>query len=404
MARPISEKRLLAAALKERKAYEEIFSRILPEQFSPLGQFVVGAVSDFYDRDTDAQHCERDTILGRLRVKLSNPKQLGAVEAYFAAVPDEVSVPNLLADVRGFRLARLGDQIALGFANGEDSRKISELMNEFQEIHADDSPADDEEVFKGASVSGIIQSAFTSENQIKLLPKELNAKLDGGARPGHHVLVYARPEIGKTLFVINLTAGFLGQNLPVLYIGNEDPASDILIRMVCRLSKMVKADVLKNPDKAEALAREKGYDNLTIAALAPGNFFEIRKLVERYKPKVVILDQLRNLEVYSDSRVQALEKAATEARNLAKRHGLVVVSVTQAGESAEGKAVLGRDDIDFSKTGIPAQVDLMIGIGADETMERHGIRTISLPKNKLSGNHDYFSVSINPQLGIIEGA
>ena len=201
-----------------------------------------------------------------------------------------------------------------------------------------------------------------------------------------------------------MVAGFLKQELGVLYVGNEDPASDILLRLICRLSKMPKHAVMENPDEAERRAYARGYDNLVIASLAPGNFFEIRKLVETHKPGVVVLDQLRNLEVNSESRVQALEKAATEARNLAKKYSLLVVSVTQAGESAEGKAILGRDDIDFSKTGIPAQVDLMIGIGADSTMEAHGIRTISLPKNKLSGRHDHFVCTVNPIIGQVIGA
>jgi archaellum biogenesis ATPase FlaH len=403
-ARPISEKRLLAASLKDRKAYEEVKSRLPTEQFSPLGALIAGEISLFYDRDPNAASCERGTILERLRAKLTNPKQLGGVESYFGAIPDEISAPNLVSDIKGFRLIKLGEQISLGLANGADSRKIRELMNEYQELEQDENPDSEDEVYQGVAISEIVGKSFSTENLIKLLPKALNDRCDGGARPGHHILVYARPEIGKTLFVINLTAGFLEQGLPVLYVGNEDPASDILLRLVGRLSGGTKAQILKNPENAERRARSKGYDLLTMASLAPGNFFEIRKLVEKYGPKVVILDQLRNLEVYSESRVQALEKAATEARNLAKRHSLVVVSVTQAGESAERKAVWERDDIDFSKTGIPAQVDLMIGIGADENMERMGLRTISLPKNKLSGNHDHFAITINPQLGTVEGA
>ena len=403
-ARPISEKRLLAASIKERQAYEEISSRILPEAYSPIGQLVAGVVRDFYDRDENATHCERGTLLERLRVKLTNPKQLEAVELYFRGLPEDVSTPNLLSDIRVFRQAKLGEQISLGLTNGADSRRIRELMNEYQELEQEENPESEEEIYRSTPVSEIVHKSFDAKSQIRLLPQALNDRIDGGARPGHHVLVYARPEIGKTLFVINMAAGFLEQGLPVLYVGNEDPASDILLRIVGRLALGTKAQILKKPDDAELRARAKGYDLLTVASLAPGNFFEVRKLVEKYEPKVVILDQLRNMEVYSESRVQALEKAATEARNLAKRHGVLVVSVTQAGESAERKAVLERDDIDFSKTGIPAQVDLMIGIGADENMERLGLRTISLPKNKLSGNHDHFAVTINPVYGTVEGA
>ena len=58
-------------------------------------------------------------------------------------------------------------------------------------------------------------------------------------------------------------------------------------------------------------------------------------------------------------------------------------------------------DVDFSNTGIPAQADVMVGIGMDASLEAEGLRTISLPKNKVSGIHDNFPVRITPQLSRI---
>lgn len=394
----------MAAALTSRKNYEAVFSRLDRSKFSVIGAAVADLVEEYYEKDTAAAAADPTVLVGRVEAKFVNPKQASVIQEYVSSLDISLSVPNLTHDIRLFRQQEIGSRLAMCLANKEDPKEITELMTEYQDLGHGDDESTEEAVYKSYKVENLVVKAFAQDNLIKLLPKELNDRCDGGARPGHHVLVYARPEIGKTLFVINLTAGFLMQDLPVLYCGNEDPASDILIRMVCRLSKMTKQNVLNNPTKAEEVSRTRGYDNLIVASLSPGNFFEIRKLVDKFKPKIVILDQLRNLEVNSESRVQALEKAATEARNLAKKYELLVVSVTQAGESAEGKAILGRDDIDFSKTGIPAQVDLMIGIGADETMEKHGIRTISLPKNKLSGNHAHFTVTINPQIGTVESA
>ena len=93
---------------------------------------------------------------------------------------------------------------------------------------------------------------------------------------------------------------------------------------------------------------------------------------------------------------QQLEKAATEARNLAKSRRVLVVSVTQAGDSATGKAVLGRGDVDSSNVGIPGQVDLMIGVGATSEQEKNNVRVLSFPKNKLSGRHEHFMINIDP--------
>lgn len=391
----------MSAAIKEREAFEEIFSRLSSDNLSPVGQVVADLIREFYETDGKAKWAERDVLIDRAEQKFANPKQVTTVKEFIRELNPDISVPNLFHDVRLFKQQKIGDQLALAISNRESPNEILDLMTKYQELEHIN-PEDEEQIYRDFSVKNLVETSFNPANQIKLFPRELNERCDGGARPGHHILVYARPEMGKTLFLINMTAGFLAQGLTVLYVGNEDPASDILLRTVSRLSKMTKQQVLEAPTDAHKAAMEKGYDRLILASLAPGNFFEIRKLVERFRPNVLVIDQLRNIEVKAESRTLQLEKAATAARNLAKQYGIVVVSATQAGESAEGKAILGRDDIDFSKTGIQAQADLMVGIGADDTMEKHGLRTLNLPKNKLSGNHEHFTVSINPALGFVE--
>lgn len=395
------EKRILASCLKDRAAYEEIFSRIQPDSFSPLGQLVGELIQGYYDADKEAKHADKETLIERVKAKLTSDKQIKAVTEYLESLDPEISVPNLFYDIKMFKQQKLGDELSVELANRGDSKNILDLMTKYQELETAN-PEDEEQVYEAISVEKLAREKFSPDELIKLFPKDLNDRCDGGARPGHHILVYARPEMGKTLFLLNMAAGFLLQGMRVLYIGNEDPASDIIIRLIGRLSRMTRAQVLEDPKRAEEEAWKKGYDKFVLASLSPGNFFEIRKLVERYKPDALIIDQLRNIEVKAENRTSQLEKAATMARNTGKKYNLVVVSATQAGESAEGKAILGRDDIDYSKTGIQAQADLMVGIGADETMERHGLRTLNLPKNKLSGKHEHFTVQINASLGTVE--
>jgi hypothetical protein len=76
----------------------------------------------------------------------------------------------------------------------------------------------------------------------------------------------------------------------------------------------------------------------------------------------------------------------------------VVVSVTQAGDSANNKEILDMGDVDFSNTGIPAQADVMIGMGVTPALDQQGVRMLSLPKNKIGGDHSNFLVRINPFL------
>ena len=134
-----------------------------------------------------------------------------------------------------------------------------------------------------------------------------------------------------------------------------------------------------------------------IAGLAPGSIKQIAELIEQHSPDVVIVDQLRNLNVRADSRVNQLDAAARGVRDLGKYYNVLMVSVTQAGDSAEGKAVLDMGDVDFSNTGIPAACDVLLAIGKDATLEAEQRRMISLPKNKL-GREEHFVVNITPSL------
>ena len=86
---------------------------------------------------------------------------------------------------------------------------------------------------------------------------------------------------------------------------------------------------------------------------------------------------------------------------LAKEFGVLVISVTQAGDSATGKVYLDISDVDSSKTGLPASADLMVGLGADEAMKANGLIGFSLCKNKMSGDHAKFTCSINYSTSVI---
>ncbi len=60
--------------------------------------------------------------------------------------------------------------------------------------------------------------------------------------------------------------------------------------------------------------------------------------------------------------------------------------------------MLDLGDVDYSNTGIPAQADVMIGLGATNRNVQRGEIVISLPKNKVSGKHEYFAVLVEPTL------
>lgn len=403
------ETTILQAMLNNRSAYD-LFERIGDrDSFSPLGRSVAGAIDEYYRRDSDARSCSFELIEAQLLGRITNPKHEQPIKDFLRSLSGTVSSSaNVESHIREVHQRAVGSKLSLALANGAPADEVRKLIQAYDASGSVGVTASGE---RGVLVDVLDTSDLTNGEEgnvdyIRLWPKQLNDRIEGGALRGHHVLVFARPETGKTLFAINLVAGFLHQKLAVLYVGNEEPVADIRDRIRGRLLKTTKAAI--RGDRASAATRLAQADIGTVRITEGTTFAGVRSLLSNVRERqekgwdVVIFDQVRNMRIKSDSRTAELEAAGIEARAIAKEFNVLVVSITQAGDSASNKVYLDMSDVDSSKTGIPASADLMIGIGSDEAMRLAGLLGVSLPKNKLSGNHERFTVTANFATGVIE--
>jgi len=398
-----TERTLLAAACDSRGAYALIKKHMLEEDWSDISKAVLSKIDDYYRRDPDATSVDTGVLTSMVVQDVHNPKHktvFSDIVAYIAA--ENVSGVNVVAVVLGAKREALGNRIASMLAS-TNKDELPELMAEFQRLTESTSLPDRAQDTSELLVAPDIDEVTHGDEQdlIRLMPISLNRRLDGGVLRGHHVVVFARPEMGKTMFVINAVAGFLRQDMRVLYLGNEEPIQDTVLRIMSRLSEMTKHQIMEDKQTAYNLAVDKGYKNLYLMRLTPGTLREIEELVVQVRPDVLVVDQLRNIQVKDDSLTRSLEKAANGVRQIAGKYKCLALSVTQAGESASGKAVLTMGDVDSSNTGIPGACDVMIGIGATKEDEVSNRRVLSLAKNKRSGNHSFFPVSVNVPLAKI---
>ena len=232
--------------------------------------------------------------------------------------------------------------------------------------------------------------------------------MGGGALPGHHILIYGRPEAGKSLFAINMVAGIAHNGKKVLYFGNEESVQTHYMRLACNLARRNIADFQDEGEGIVSLAEKRGLNNVTFIELTPGTFAEIEQGIKEYSPDVVVIDQLAGVDCGESNPVRSMDKAARSFRTLLLKYGCVGISVSQAGDRTERHgqlppAFLGMGDVYGSRTGLPAQVDLMIGIGYDQDMYDRDVRGVSLPKNKLGGSHSGFKVRIDKQQSRVTG-
>lgn len=396
----MKEQLILSAILKDRGAYET-FKRVgNSAEFGPIGELVCRHVAEYYDADNGATSCSRDLIRDRLSRVLQGSKQERAVIAYLTELPEDVSAVNVELELREVHRARLGQKLSLALANGAKQEEIDKLIEAYAQAGQDTSLAQvgspDWEAIDGLDTTHATEEPEESEGFLKLYPKALNEAVNGRVRRGHHLLVFARPDTGKTTFVVNLVCGFLAKGLRVLYCANEEPIQDIRDRVQSRLLRVDRAslrEVLVGRPQA-ALARG------VIQIVRCADFKSLRKALEHSDYDVLVIDQIRNMRTKADNRVGELEVAGIAARAIAGDYAVLCVSVTQAADSASGRAYLDMSDVDSSKTGLPGAVDAMIGLGADDAMRVNGLMGVSLCKSKF-GPHSKFTCTINFSTGVI---
>lgn len=391
----MDERKLLAACVTDRGTFNTIDKFIKKEDLSDRGHLVWEAIVHWYKTDDLASSIDREVLADQLALKFPSHAQMFKT---LVTGLESISPANTIEAFIDFRLASLAQRLAQALAAG-DSKSAHALMEEYRELRdaREEALKDGTRVLIGASSDRLIQSV-RPDNLLKLYPANLNAAIDGGLPEGAHVLVFAPPEVGKSMLCINMAAGIMSEGHKVLYLGNEDPAELMLLRFKSRLSGMTRKEIIADPAEADRRADQRGFGNLVFASLAPGNLHDVAHLCDEHKPRIVFIDQLSNLYVKNLTKVEGLEYLAKGIRNIAKSRKIVAVSVTQAADSAIGKLFLEMGDVYFSNIAIQAQVDLMIGMGMDNQAQQLNKRVLSLCKNKLTGNHLPLEVKVDQSL------
>lgn len=225
----------------------------------------------------------------------------------------------------------------------------------------------------------------------------------GGVGPGIFSLVFARPEMGKTAFLTSIAAapsGFAEQGALVHYFQNEEPA----IRTMGRSATAYCGQTIDWIRENIVEARER-FDiikpKLKLFDCVGTSIEELDDHVRSHKPDVLIIDQLDKIRVggeyaREDMRIRELY---IRTRELAKRNNIAVIGASQCSAEGEGHAVLNFSWCENSKTGKAAECDLIIGIGRNPNFDE-SIRHLTLCKNKISGNHDNWSVLLEREKSI----
>jgi KaiC/GvpD/RAD55 family RecA-like ATPase len=369
------------------------------DRFSPFALALLETIQEYYEADLEAPKVDMDVLSLKLDRRFKDiPRHQGKMRDKLEEVLSvNTSTTNVMQEVIEQKRAEVGTLLADSLL-AQDKEQIQHYLTEYEQltdIAVLESGAEEE--YQGATLDDIAER-FNNVGVYNLAPKALAKRIPAGLRPGHAVFIAARPERGKTLFGITVTSGLLQQGAKVLYIGNEDPIDDLILRLLSNLSGMSADQMMENKEEAMERAKASNYENCVFASLTPGTLYEIEALVRKHKPDAVVVDQMRNIRAKTENNTQRLEVVAQEMRNMARRHNFLAIQLTQVGDSGRDVLVLNDGDIDGSNTGIPGACDVIVMVGSNDDYELRDLRQVTLAKNKRGGIHENFTVSVDREL------
>jgi len=222
----------------------------------------------------------------------------------------------------------------------------------------------------------------------------------GGVGPGNLMIAFARPEVGKTAFWVSLVAGpngFAEQGANVHAFINEEPAVRTQMRAISCFTGLNKEQIIEDKVKAHE-EWKKIKDNIKMIDTVDWTIQDIDSHCEKYKPDVIVIDQLDKINVSgtyarTDEKLRAIY---TGAREIAKRRNCVVIAISQASAEAHDRDHISFNMMENSKTGKAAEADLIIGIGNRTSNDpTNNLRILNVSKNKITGWHGDPSVKID---------
>ena len=257
-------------------------------------------------------------------------------------------------------------------------------------------------------------SYHVMENRLRFNIDLLNRITGGGLPPKTLSCIMAVTGVGKTMAMNSMAAANLMDQKDVLYITLEMAEEriaqridanllDVTLDELMQLSKkdyQRKMDRVKESTKGKLIIKE-----FPTATAGAGHFRHLLnelRIKKNFTPNVVYIDYINlctSMRHKAGSGVNSYEyvKAiAEELRGLAVEFKIPIMTATQANRDAYGNSDIDMDNVSDS-IGLPATLDLMIGLIATEELEDMQQLMVKQLKNRLGdpGINKRFVVQVN---------
>jgi hypothetical protein len=244
-----------------------------------------------------------------------------------------------------------------------DLSRVDDIMQEFSDLVAG---ADRQDALQECDLSFEEAITFRAVDSGLNWPLGVLNRCIGGAEPSLG-LVIARPDTGKTSFILNCLAYWASQikttEHNLLYCGNEEGIIGLKARMGVSLLGCDTIWAEENPAKFGAEVEKRGGGKVRFHGGVKSTR-DVETLVKRYSPLVTVLDQLPKMVLPGN-----------------KAEGPMAIA-NVFGWFRESSQWITMDNINGSKTDVPGELDWGIGIGVLDEPGMEIARFINIFKNK----------------------
>jgi len=325
---------------------------VLESMFEPPMNKVFKSIEDFHNNYTDDLNKEKLWEI----VKVDHPTLTTAQKTDIYEVIDSIKETSEWTEEFAFKILRslwkqeVFTQIAkFGIDGTQGKHETLEGLKELIDKHSPNFILKDTFIECLAGIDDLIDDdAHTKKWNFQL--SSLQEKL-GGMSAGHFLQLMARPDAGKTAFVVSSVAspgGWADQGANVDWYVNEEPVKRTRWRCISAFSGLTKERLIQNNAEASKLWGTIKERVRTIDIPFGTPVEQIAARTRDRKPDIVIVDQLDKLGVRPlagnfNAETDRIRLLYIKFREIAKAYNCLVVGVCQASAAAEGHTIVTYD-------------------------------------------------------------
>lgn len=382
--------------------YHQILSSL--DNLQKEHRTILNTIKDYYERYPD----KKDLSVDELETYFFHMNPAINEESYrrlFESIKNtRVDNPELINDILNqvverhvcSKVATIATDVAQGVkVNGIE--EIDALIQEYRDIVGN--LVDPYDIVCRTPLEELLR--IHNEEGLKWSLKFLNNTL-GYLKPKTLGHVFARPDGGKTSLALHQIGYFAWQlkkqGKEMLFMNNEEDINIVRKRLYTVMVDNDLSWIDAHPEEAKRKFEEKGGDNILLIG-GVGHIYEVEKYLNTFRPYAAVIDQ--GPKVWYPGRdlntVDRLQRLYNKYRELAKKYDCIFISIGQADNASEGKKLLGLNNFDSSKVGIPGELDWALGIGRVHQPGYEEVRYLNIAKNKLTGRYGQTEVHFNAQ-------